>query len=261
MGSKGTLLLSMLAITRMLNREGSSGALAFSLRLMPSRPAAGATLTHSGSSAALPPLFFPSHGLISFTANSTLHHDNHGNTGKSWFARYLVACNEAVIFTPGKMASMELIVIFDLSRTQADKIDHVYCIWPRFRSGAQIKRQTPGRHRCAASVVAATAPVLRYSPFPLGSFSPLPPTPPAAGPVSWGTVQRLTAKEKKASKTKKVSSRGHELQRSVGRMRDVQQLRYAWRQSELLAPGAIGDAPGNPFRAQPARAHAAHSRL
>jgi len=70
--------------------------------------------------------------------------------------------------------AMEPIVIFDLSRTQADKIDHVYCIWPRFRSGAQIKRQTPGRHRCAASVVTTTAPVLRYSPFPLGSFSPLP---------------------------------------------------------------------------------------
>ena len=103
--------------------------------------------------------------------------------------------------------AMEPIVIFDLSRTQADKIDHVYCIWPRFRPGA---------------------------------------------------VQK--ANEKK-SKTKKVSSRGHELQRSVGRMRDVQQLRYAWRQTELIAPGAIGDARANPFRAQPARAHAAHSRL
>jgi hypothetical protein len=31
--------------------------------------------------------------------------------------------------------------------------------------------RAPGRHRCAAPVVAATVPVLRYSPFPLGSFS------------------------------------------------------------------------------------------
>ena len=125
---------------------------------MPSRPAADATLTHSGSAAALPPLFFPSHGLISFTANSTLHHDNHGNTGKSRFARYLVACNEAVIFTSGKMASMELIVIFDLSRTQADKIDHVYsCIEnlkngimfsPKYDSGTKIFKPPPNRVHC-----------------------------------------------------------------------------------------------------------------
>ena len=45
----------------------SSGTSAFSLRLMPSRLAAGAILTHSGSSAAPPPPPTPSHGPISFT--------------------------------------------------------------------------------------------------------------------------------------------------------------------------------------------------
>jgi hypothetical protein len=45
----------------------SSGTSAFSLHLMPSRLAAGAILTHSGSSAAPPPSPTPSHGPISFT--------------------------------------------------------------------------------------------------------------------------------------------------------------------------------------------------
>jgi len=45
----------------------SSGTLAFSLRLMPPRPAADAALTHTGSSGALHPALLPFHGPISFT--------------------------------------------------------------------------------------------------------------------------------------------------------------------------------------------------
>jgi hypothetical protein len=44
------------------------GTLAFSLRLVPSRPAADAPLTHRGSSATLPSAFLPSHGPISLTS-------------------------------------------------------------------------------------------------------------------------------------------------------------------------------------------------
>jgi hypothetical protein len=45
----------------------SSGTLAFSLRLMPPRPAADAALTHTGSSAAVHPTLLPFHGPIPFT--------------------------------------------------------------------------------------------------------------------------------------------------------------------------------------------------
>jgi len=69
------------------------------------------------------------------------YHDYTGDTGKSWFARYLMAIHKAAIFTNGKMAdiafayALEPIVIFDLSRTQADKIDHIYSLIENFKNG------------------------------------------------------------------------------------------------------------------------------
>jgi hypothetical protein len=69
------------------------------------------------------------------------YHDYKGDTGKSWFARYLMAIHKASIFTNGKMAhiafdyKLEPIVIFDLSRTQADKIDHIYSLIENFKNG------------------------------------------------------------------------------------------------------------------------------
>ncbi len=69
------------------------------------------------------------------------YHDYVGDTGKSYFARYLVACHNATIFTHGKMAdiafayALEPIVIFDLSRTCADKIDHIYSLIENFKNG------------------------------------------------------------------------------------------------------------------------------
>lgn len=64
-----------------------------------------------------------------------------GNTGKSWMVGYLMAHRGAVCFTNGKLADIacayayEPIVIFDLSRTQADKIDHVYMAIENFKNG------------------------------------------------------------------------------------------------------------------------------
>lgn len=64
-----------------------------------------------------------------------------GSTGKSFMADYCVACHEAVIFTHGKVQDIahaynfEPIVIFDLSRTQADKIDSVYMAIENFKNG------------------------------------------------------------------------------------------------------------------------------
>ncbi len=68
-------------------------------------------------------------------------HDSAGNTGKSWFAGLLVAKHGSLVFTSGKMADMahvynsHPIVIFDLARTQADKIDHVYNVIEVLKNG------------------------------------------------------------------------------------------------------------------------------
>jgi len=68
-------------------------------------------------------------------------HEPVGNVGKSFFANYLVALHGAVVFTGGKLADiahayrMEPVVIFDLSRTQSDKIDHVYAAIENFKNG------------------------------------------------------------------------------------------------------------------------------
>jgi hypothetical protein len=62
--------------------SASSGTSAFSLHLMTSRLAAGAILTHSGSSAAPPPSPTPSHGPISFTYPPQWHrHVSIGGSG------------------------------------------------------------------------------------------------------------------------------------------------------------------------------------
>jgi hypothetical protein len=55
-------------------------------------------------------------------------------TGKSWFARYLVACNEAVIFTSGKMSDISHAYAME-HMTQADKIDHVYSLIENLKTG------------------------------------------------------------------------------------------------------------------------------
>lgn len=67
--------------------------------------------------------------------------DGVGGTGKSWFANYLVGLRDAIIFTNGKLADMALaykrepIVVFDLSRTQAEKIDAIYMAMEQFKNG------------------------------------------------------------------------------------------------------------------------------
>jgi hypothetical protein len=60
--------------------------------------------------------------------------------GKSWMASYLSTIG-AFIVTNGKIAYIahaynnEKIVIFDLSRTQVDKIDHIYALMESFKNG------------------------------------------------------------------------------------------------------------------------------
>lgn len=67
--------------------------------------------------------------------------DEAGNTGKSWMASYLSSTAGAFVVTNGKVQDIahaynnEKTVIFDLSRTQVDKIDHVYIMMESFKNG------------------------------------------------------------------------------------------------------------------------------
>ena len=62
-------------------------------------------------------------------------------TGKSFLAGYLISQHNAVVFTHGKMADIahsynnQPIVIFDLSRTQAENLDHIYSLIECFKNG------------------------------------------------------------------------------------------------------------------------------
>lgn len=64
-----------------------------------------------------------------------------GGKGKSVMADYLACFHQAAIFTHGKLDDIahaynyERVVIFDLSRTQADKIDHIYMCIEHFKDG------------------------------------------------------------------------------------------------------------------------------
>jgi len=67
--------------------------------------------------------------------------DETGNQGKSWMASYLSATAGAFVITNGKIADIahaynnETTVIIDLSRTQVDKIDHIYALMEAFKNG------------------------------------------------------------------------------------------------------------------------------
>lgn len=67
-----------------------------------------------------------------------------GNSGKSWMARYLVARHSAIIFTHGKLVDLvhayesQPVVIVDLARTQAEKIDHVYMLIESLKNGVMF---------------------------------------------------------------------------------------------------------------------------
>ena len=67
--------------------------------------------------------------------------DEAGNQGKSWMASYLSSTKNAFVVTNGKIAdiahayNIETTVIFDLSGTQVDKIDHIYALMEAFKNG------------------------------------------------------------------------------------------------------------------------------
>ena len=64
------------------------------------------------------------------------------NTGKSYMASYLRVHHGAIVYTNSKITdiacacNMEPIVIFDLSRTQADKIDHICTCIEHFKNSS-----------------------------------------------------------------------------------------------------------------------------
>lgn len=83
--------------------------------------------------------------------------DNVGNTGKSFMARYLVAFHGAVIFSNGKCADIahaynnEPIVIFDLARTQEEKLDAVYLCMENFKNGRIFSPKYDSRFKVFAT--------------------------------------------------------------------------------------------------------------
>ena len=69
------------------------------------------------------------------------YYDEAGGLGKSFMVDYLVAFHGGVCFTNGKMADIahaykyQPVVIFDLARTQEDKLDAVYLALESFKNG------------------------------------------------------------------------------------------------------------------------------
>lgn len=77
-------------------------------------------------------------------------YDNKGNAGKSRLARHLLAEYNAISLS-GKVADMvyaynnEPIVIFDVSRTQADNMQHLYDMAERLKNGALFNTKYESR--------------------------------------------------------------------------------------------------------------------
>lgn len=68
-------------------------------------------------------------------------YDTNGNQGKSFLTDYLIAFHDAVVFTHGKVCDIshtynyEPVVIFDLARSQEEKLDGVYMAIECFKNG------------------------------------------------------------------------------------------------------------------------------
>lgn len=69
------------------------------------------------------------------------YYDVAGGVGKSFLVDFIVSFHDGVCFTSGKMADIahaynyQRVVIFDLSRTQEDKLDAVYSLLEQFKNG------------------------------------------------------------------------------------------------------------------------------
>lgn len=72
------------------------------------------------------------------------YYEEDGNTGKSFLTRYMIAKENAVLFTGGKVQDIlyaynnERVIIFDLPRTYADNLDHIYTCIENFKNGQYL---------------------------------------------------------------------------------------------------------------------------
>lgn len=72
--------------------------------------------------------------------------DQEGGTGKSWMATYLGANHNALVLENGKKADLAYIfaqnptrlVVFDLSRTQEEHLDHIYALAENLKNGRLV---------------------------------------------------------------------------------------------------------------------------
>lgn len=68
-------------------------------------------------------------------------YDEHGNTGKTYLARYYVAQGNTYYITGGRQADIlysyegQPIIIYDLARTYADNIEHIYTTFENLKNG------------------------------------------------------------------------------------------------------------------------------
>jgi len=80
-------------------------------------------------------------------------YDEYGNTGKTHFAKYFVAKGDTYYITGGKQADIlysyegQSIIIYDLARTYADNIDHIYTTIENLKNGFYLSTKYNSEQR------------------------------------------------------------------------------------------------------------------
>lgn len=84
------------------------------------------------------------------------YYDPVGNSGKSYISKYLQLTTEVYYITGGKQADIlyayedQGIIIYDLARTYADNMDHIYTTMENFKNGMYLSTKYESRQRVFA---------------------------------------------------------------------------------------------------------------
>lgn len=78
--------------------------------------------------------------------NRTVHwvYDEKGNAGKSYISKYLIAAKDTYYITGGKQQDIlyayngQNVIIYDLARTYADNLDHIYTTIENFKNAMYL---------------------------------------------------------------------------------------------------------------------------
>lgn len=80
-------------------------------------------------------------------------YDEQGNTGKSYLAKYLLATKDIYYITGGKQNDIlygyngQSIIIYDLARTYADNLEHIYTTLENFKNGMYLSTKYETQQR------------------------------------------------------------------------------------------------------------------